>query len=107
MQFEDFIEEIRRLHRRRCHAMESRKILDLRMRSLLRIELGWRRDLPDKERKALNEQAGELMEQEDAHLQSRLPYEKMENDAKKAMAKLAKQLPLWESFGKEVRGFGE
>lgn len=104
---EDILTEIRVKHRRRCHAMESRKILDLRMRSLLRLELGWRRDLPDKERKAINDQAGELMEQEEAHIQSRLPYEKMENDAKKIVAKLARQLPVWDSFGKAIRGFGE
>lgn len=104
---EEIITEIRVKHRRRVHAMESRKILDLRMRSLLRLELGWRRDMPDKERKAINDQAGELMEQEEAHALSRLPYEKMENEAKKIMAKLAKQLPAWDAFGKDIRGFGE
>lgn len=105
--FDEIITELRVKHRRRCHAMESRKILDLRMRSLLRLELGWHRDMPDKERKAINNQAGELMEQEEAHIESRLPYERMENAAKKQMAKLAKQLPVWDAFGKDVRGFGE
>jgi hypothetical protein len=107
MQLDEIIVEIRVKHRRRCHAMESRKILDLRMGALLRLELGWRKDLPEKERKAIAARAAELMEGEEAHLQSRLPYEKMEADAKKEMAKLAKRLPVWEAFGAGVRGFGE
>lgn len=107
MQLDEIITIIRVKHRRRCHAMESRKIIDLRMGSLLRLELGWRKDLPEKERKRIAAQAAEMMESEEAHQLSKRPYEEMENAAKKEMAKLAKQLPVWELFGRDVRGFGE
>lgn len=106
MQLDEIIFEIKAKHRRRCHAMESRKILDLRMGSLLRLELGWRRDLPEKERKRIAAEAAKLMEGEEAHQKSREPYQQMEADAKKAMARLARQLPVWDSFCKHIRGFG-
>lgn len=107
MQLEDMYVEIRVKHRRRNHAMDSRKILDLRMGSLLRLELGWRKELPDAERKRIAQLAAEQMEQEEAHIKSREPYEKMENDAKLQMARMARQLPVWKLWGKDVNGFGE
>lgn len=106
MQLENIIAEIRVKHRRCCHAMESRKILDLRMGALLRTELGWHRDLPAAERKRIAKEAAVLMKDEKAHLASRLPYKKLEAHAKRDRAKLASGLPVWEAFGKSIRGFG-
>src|SRR5258708_9401975 len=110
------IAEIRRHHRLRCFAMDQRKSLNLRLGSMLRMQLGWRKDLPDAERKRIAAQAQALMDEEEptqfenAIIGTRLarePFEAMERTHEKQMAKLAKQLLVWESFGKEIRGFGE
>lgn len=102
-------------HRERCFAMEQRKRLDLALGSFLRLRLGWRKDLPEQERKAIATQASKLMDCPEGPLadlieaskQAAEPFRIVEADAKKTMAKLAKQLPVWDAFGKDVRGFGE
>jgi len=95
--------------------MDTRKIVDLRLGAHLRRVLGWRKDLPEPERKAIAEEAAQMMEEGGG------PFERMiatshsareifaveEELARKEMGRLAKQLPVWESFCKNVRGFGE
>jgi hypothetical protein len=112
---ERLIAGIRRFHRDRCFMMDTRKVVDLRLGAHLRRVLGWRMDLPEAERKAIAAEASRVMEDGDG------PYEKMiaashaareifaenEEAARKEMAKLAALLPVWESFGKAIRGFGE
>src|SRR5260370_31776640 len=108
------IARIKFLHRDRCFAMNVRKILNLKVGSRLRIQLGWQRDKPEAERKRIAAQAKRLMNEPDSEdnavigtRAAREPFEAMEAGAKKAMAALAKQLPVWDVFGKGVRGFGE
>jgi hypothetical protein len=111
---ENNIKLIKRLHRDRCFAMDVRKILDLKVGALLRIRLGWHKDKPEAERKRIAAQAQRLMNDPDSEdsavlgtRQAREPIEAMEAAAEKAMGVLAKQLPAWEAFGKDVRGFGK
>lgn len=119
MQPEDIINAIRAAHRERCFAMEQRKRTDLALGSFLRTQLGWRRDLPEKDRKVIADRAAAFADGgEDAALvhwkpvvaaaiAAREPFNAIEAAATKEMAKLARQLPVWEGFGDAVRGFGE
>ena len=112
----DEIKAIKFLHRDRCFAMEMRKALNLKLGSYLRLQLGWRKDLPEKERKRIAAEAAALMAADEpdrfesmitpSRMASEI-FEDRERIIEKQMAKLAKQLPVWEAFGKEVRGFGE
>lgn len=107
------VASIKQFHRRRCFAMEQRKRMDLALGSYLRLQLGWRKDLPEAERKAIAKAASDLMDDPDTEdnviigtRMAREPFETLEKTALKHMEKLAEQLPIWESFGKAVRGFG-
>jgi hypothetical protein len=124
------IDEIRAHHRQRCYAMEQRKRADLSLGSYLRVVLGWNPGLPADERKKIavlaqdlitcgeKLNAGKQHELADtehytehaeiilATLMSRDPWDTIEDAAVDRMEKLAQQLPVWESFGKAVRGFG-
>lgn len=110
------IETIRVHHRRRCYAMETRKRLDLALGSHLRTWLGWSLNKPEAERKAIAKQAADIIESPEgsefaeiveANNAGRAPYDKIEASALKEMVKLARTLPVWETFGKDARGFGE
>src|SRR5215469_2199999 len=109
----EIINQLRSLHRKRCFAMEARKRMDLALGAHLRIELGWRKDLPKEERDRIAKEAQRLMDfdkSEDAAIIgtrfAREPFENMEKVALKEMERLARTLPVWESFGKDIRGFG-
>lgn len=111
----DVVAKIRGLHRQRIFAMEQRKRCDLALGSYLRTQLGWRRDLPDAERKAIAAKAQALIDASEgehaaiiaaSHL-ARKPFATIEKNAGKAMAELAEHLPVWASFGKPILGFGE
>jgi len=129
---EDICLEIVKTHRRRVFAMEQRKRADLALRSYLRVSLGWRKDLPKVERDAIAAQAaamvvfGEEMlrtkpkrkptpkpagfdafiEVIIAAISSRAPFLKLEEIAEKEMERLAAQLPVWDGFGRDIKGFG-
>jgi hypothetical protein len=107
------IPDIRFWHRQRCYAMEQRKRIDLALGSYLRVALGWSLALPEEERKAISAAAEALDENDDlfgptigASRGARAPFEKIENDATKALTVLAQQLPVWLAFGVPIRGFG-
>lgn len=115
MLHDETIERIRALHRNRCYAMESRKIVDLRLGALLRRARGWRRDLPDNERKAIADAAAALVKDPAgseyegliiASLKSKEPFVKIEKVALNRMERLAETLPVWGTFGEPIRGFG-
>jgi hypothetical protein len=118
MQIDAIIAEVRSAHRERCYAMEQRKRADLALLSFLRVQAGWRRDLPDAERKAIAERAKAFVdgaEDEglaqwrpvvDASVKAREPFDEIEAAALKEMGRLAEQLPAWEHFGEPIRGFG-
>jgi hypothetical protein len=122
------ISAIRQLHRRRVFAMEQRKRADLALGSFLRLVLGWQRDLPDADRKRINDQAQALIALGEAQIKgkqldieepefdawadvilaaigSRAPFSQLEKASEKHMKALAQQLPVWE-WAEGVRGFG-
>lgn len=116
MDNDQLISNLRYHHRMRCFAMDSRKMLDLRCGSHLRMLLGWRKDKPEAERKRIATEASALMKMsEPDRFQNmivgtrlaREPFDGMEDENKKAMAALIKPLPIWADFAKSVRGFGE
>jgi hypothetical protein len=110
----EIIDEITALHRKRNFAMEQRKRAHLALGSFIRMALGWRKDLPDAERKAIAAEAadyigngyGPFIDVIAASDLARAPYEKIERECLRKMEKLAKQLPAWKYFGDAVRGFG-
>lgn len=131
---EETIDLIRAWHRRRVFAMEQRKRANLALASFLRMALGWRKDLPDAERKAINDHALVLIKDGEkaaranaknepapdfadeayyewgdvilASIKSRAPFDAVEKQAEKEMGKLAQTLPVWDAFAKDIRGFG-
>lgn len=108
------IAEIRYHHRTRNFAMEQRKRADLSLLAFLRVQLGWSKSLPEAERKAIaahakelaDNPAGEWAEVILAAIAARAPFDAVEKQATKEMERLAKTLPVWEGFAKDVRGFG-
>lgn len=126
----EIVDQIRAWHRKRCFAMETRKRADLSLGSSLRSWLGWRKDLPDEDRKRIADLAGKLIacgekvakgkphDLSDTEefkeyeaiilvaINSRAPTDAFEKIATKEMERLAKSLPVWERFGEGVRGFG-
>ena len=111
----DLINQIKAAHRDRCFAMEQRKRADLSLGSFLRMVLGWRKDLPEKERKAIAAEAARLQKGDVESVWSEMirashsgkaQFEEVEKDRAREMERLAKQLPAWGTFGVSVRGFG-
>jgi len=126
----EIIDSIRDWHRKRCFAMENRKRADLSLGSSLRSWLGWRKDLPDEDRKRIATQAdqlidcGEKLAKGKPHdlsdteefqnygpiilvaINARKLTDDFEKIAHKEMERLAKLLPVWSSFGESIRGFG-
>lgn len=108
------ITDIRSHHRTRNFAMDQRKRADLSLLWFLKTQLGWSKGLPDAERKAIAEQAKALVDNPAgqweevilAALAARAPFDKVEKQATKEMERLAKLLPVWDAFAKDVRGFG-
>lgn len=113
---DQIIAEIRTWYRQRCFAMEQRKRLDLALGAFVRMVLGWSKAKPEAERKAIAAQAAELIKDASgsewegmiaASKGASLPFEQIEIIAKKNMARLAVQLPVWQAFGEQIRGFGD
>lgn len=126
---ETLVAGIRAMHRQRNFAMESRKRADLSLGSFLRLDLGWRLhgdkavNAYAKTRAAELAEIGESLakgkvhpesEAEDflehraiieASIRARAPFDDIEAEATKQMERLAKQLPVWSSWGEGVRGF--
>ncbi len=110
----EIIDQITAFHRKRNFAMEQRKRSHLALGAFVRLALGWRKDLPEADRKRIAAEAADYIESGlgpfadviAASDQARLPYEKIERDCLRHMEKLAIQLPAWPTFGESVRGFG-
>lgn len=116
MLLDDIIDDIRLSHRKRCFAMEQRKRLDLALGAFLRLMLGWRRDLPEKERNKIAKAAAALIEA-NGHgspfeatiagaLAARKPFAEVEAGALRDMQTAAMALPIWAEFCADIRGFG-
>lgn len=116
MSLEETIGAIQGAHRERVFAMEQRKRMNLALGSYVRLMMGWRRDLPDKERAAIAKAAAEQIDAGGAGtpfetmiastLAAQKPFVDAEKESLKALEKLAKTLPIWEQFGAGIRGFG-
>lgn len=111
----DPINEITLLYRDYSFAQEQRKRMDLALGAYLRRALGWKKDLPEKERKAIAKDAAAIAKDADgtrfeamvnAQSEGRACFDAVEADALKSMTKLAMGLPVWQSWGAEIRGFG-
>jgi hypothetical protein len=111
----DTINAIISQYRERRFGMEQRKRSDLAVGAFLRMALGWRKDMPEKERKVIATEAARIAKSPEgtkweaivaSQIASRGPFEALEKAALKELVKLAESLPVWESFGKDIRGFG-
>ena len=107
------------LHRHRCFAMKQRIGMEGALKARLRIIDGYHIDLPAAERKRISALAAKLakgnfedFEDPDSYamvaaaLKGRQSFEELETGLTKRMEKAAAQLPVWEGWGKAVRGFG-
>jgi hypothetical protein len=111
-------------HRERMASMKLRMQVDNGLLGLLRTGLGYRNDLLDGERKAISstargivravEKGADLAPEHErfrelvaATIGARLPFEKYEAKAERAARKLARSLPVWEAWAKQVVGFSE
>jgi hypothetical protein len=104
---------IRALHReRQFHLKQKNRVLTA-CQAYLRTRLGWRLDLPDKERKAIERQASKLMDEPtdafrqvvEASRQAAEPFEDIQKTLAKKIERAAEHLPVWQ-FAKDIRGFG-
>jgi hypothetical protein len=115
---ERLVEQIRYWHRQRCFAMEQRKRSVLATAAFLRIDLGWNPDLPKKERDVISAKALDMLkpggvapehpmfEMIMASHAARAPFLGVETKATKQMEALAKTLPVWNAWARDVRAFG-
>jgi hypothetical protein len=107
------VDIIRALHReRQFHLKQKNRILTA-CQAYLRTMLGWRLDLPDKERKAIERQASKLMDEPtgnfrkvvEASQKAAEPFEDSQKMLTKKIERAAEGLPVWQ-FAKDIRGFG-
>ena len=113
---DDIYQQIRDFHRQRDFAMRQRTGLNLRLLSLLRLMLGWRKDLRKAQSDRIKAEAKRLAAQpeptrfEGAILGTRegvKPLLEFEHANKLQMGRLARKLPVWKAWAKGVIGFGE
>lgn len=111
----DAINAITLLYRDYSFAQDQRKRMDLALGAYLRRALGWQKDLPEKERKAIAKEATAIAKDAlgtrfesmvNAQTEGRACFDTVEAEALKAMVKLATALPVWQAWGKDIRGFG-
>jgi hypothetical protein len=111
----DTIVLIMRAYRDRRFAMEQRKRSNLALGAYLRSAMGWRKDLPEAERKVIATKAAAVLKDAtdtpwetmvNASIAARGPFEAVESAALREMECIAKALPVWAEFGEGVRGFG-
>lgn len=112
------------LHRERMAGMKLRMAASNGLLSLLRSVNGYRTDLPTPERNRIAALAKEIVravEKDEAlapeheryrelvvaSIAARKPFEVFEIKAERAARKLARQLPVWEYWAKDVRGLSE
>ncbi|MBX6392473.1 MAG: hypothetical protein IRY96_03290 [Burkholderiales bacterium] len=119
------------LQARRVACIKGQVRLNNARLALVRRALGWRGDMPEKEREATRKQAqaivamvlngGEDQRRRDAHLESVLaavssfivateralePFDAMRDETEKAMKKAARSLPVY-AWAKEIKGLGD
>lgn len=103
------------LERERFFMMKQRISAYGRLGAYIRIRLGWTPDLPEAERKKLAKETLQIIK--DGHpdydhliepvRMAAKPFEAVEEECIKKAGKLARKLPVWSAWGKDVVGFGE
>lgn len=111
----ELIADIKRVHRDFCYYEDTRKSIDLRLGAHIRTALGWSLGKPQKERKAIEREANQIIAGKVSSSAferivartavAREPFEIEEDVCKKELSRLAQMLPVWKSFGESVRGF--
>jgi hypothetical protein len=95
--------------------MNQRKRSENALGAFLRQMLGWRASLPEKERNKIKRQAAAILAGKgdspwtaliEATREGRKASDTLEAAHKKSMERLAAQLPVWKTFGEDIRGFG-
>lgn len=121
------VRQITFLHRQRMAAIKQQRRINSSCGSLVRTFLGWRFDLPKKERSAINAkaadlvsaiQAGESLQPEHAEIaskvapfcvaaaQARASFDVVRKDFEKQLATLVRTLPIW-NWAEATRGIAE
>ena len=111
---EQIIAEIRGAHRSMMFAVKQRIKLFNALGAFIRIALGWRPDLPDKESKRIKAEAqaliksggGAYSEYVKLTKEAAEPFLLMEKEKTKLLESLAESLPIWAAFGEPIQGFG-
>jgi hypothetical protein len=133
----DTIDAIRANHRDRRFMMNVRKKIDNATKAFLRMQLGFRIDMPKAERDDIAARVEETMKDAEAALEnvrkggewedfetddqlfkdnsrllkttflSRNPFDDVEAKSLSEMRKLVRQLPIWTDWAKDVKGIGE
>lgn len=109
--------EIRALWRKACFAYKQSQRLNLAMGAFIRTQLGWRKDLPEKERNKIAKQAAaiivsgaaehpEFREIVNATWLAMQPFENIEDDAVRAMERLVKSIPFMVDMKEATPGLG-
>lgn len=117
MSLEETLALIKSRHRGRCFMMEQRKRAQFAVGAFIRKELGWSKSLPERERKAIAKRAKAVLAGTDGPEELREiaaktlagtkePFAKLERKGLREVTAAAKTLPVWQSFGADVRGFG-
>jgi len=108
------VEEIRAKYRERKFATTQVLRSNFALKAFLRTMYGWRKDLPEKERKEISAKVDTLVKHPSGAWEALIiaqtdacePFEKIRKDSEKHLVRLAKSLPVWSEFGKDVFGFG-
>lgn len=110
------VAELKALHRKRIYFQKQRLRVYAALGAEIRTALGWSKDLDDKARKKIADDAAEIIEDGgmDTPFEAMIlvtlgavePIEAAERDCEKQCRKLAKQLPVWQ-WVQAVKGFGD
>lgn len=126
---DELCNRIRAKHRERQFWMDQRKRLANALGAFLRRSQGWSKELPDKERKAIETAVNDALDAGETFIKKgtdsdlplfvefrelilesilgRVPFEREEHAALLRMNKLVRQLPVWPSWAKDIHGLGE
>ncbi len=114
--YEQEIAAIKRAHRECCYYENIRMSINIRLGWAIRNAMGWRKTLPEKERKKIEATTMRIVGGKDVPAEfermvsntamAREAFELAEKIKTKLLEDLAEQFDVWEGFGKGIRGFG-
>jgi hypothetical protein len=113
----ELVHQIRAEHRKRVFLIKQRIRIGNALGAFIRVQLGWNLNLPEKERETIRKQAQKIVETKGvgtdfawiiaANDAACSKYDEAEADIEKALKKLVRQLPVWETWAKHVIGLSE